>query len=237
MMLVNVQLFIENVGVGASVGTKKRSVTSMTDALSGDVMDKIRHKRESRSRRSVNASALIKTFLDVYKYPDVPMNLIQFVSDVIGVFGYGKEPRTVTQLKQQFDDVEEQIEVIKETVEQQAWMMKRHSTPRMPCRKKNFGEYSYYFILLFLSRKLFHDIVTKLEKVVPKLNISKANFFGKLLIYFHKQVYEVAFRQVQVTQTATKHRRIRATRPTGRAIVGICPSTKSCSGFGHFGST
>ena len=130
---------IENVGLGASGGIKKRSVTLETS--SGDLMDNIRPRRTLRTRRSVNASALIQAFLDVYQYPDVPMNLIQFVNDIFGVFGHGKEPRTVTQLKQQFDDVEEQIEVIREAVEQQAWMMKQHSTPRPPCRKKNSGEY------------------------------------------------------------------------------------------------
>jgi hypothetical protein len=140
-MILNVQLLNENVGLGASGGIKKRSVTSET--LSGDLMDSIRIRRKLRTRRSVNASALIEAFLDVYKYPDVPMNLIQLVNDIFGVFGFGKEPRTVTQLKQQFDDVEGQIEVIRETVEQQAWMMKQHSTPRPPCRKKNSSEYSY----------------------------------------------------------------------------------------------
>jgi hypothetical protein len=132
---------IENVGLGASGGIKKRSVRSETS--SGDLMDNIRPRRTLRNRRSVNASALIQAFLDVYKYPDVPMNLIQFVNDIFGVFGHGKEPRTVTQLKQQFDDVEEQMEVIKETVEEQALMMKQHSTPRPPCRKKNSGKSSY----------------------------------------------------------------------------------------------
>jgi hypothetical protein len=146
MMILNVQLLIENVGLGAGGGIKKRSVTSNSDASSDDLMDNIRTRRTLRTRRSLNASTLIQTFLNLYKYPDVPMNLIQFVSDIFGVFGFGKEPRTVTQIKQQFDDVEEQIEGIRETVEQQAWMMKQHSTPRPPCRKKNSGEYSYHLL-------------------------------------------------------------------------------------------
>jgi hypothetical protein len=151
MMILNVQLFIGNVGLGASGGIKKRSVTSDSDASSGGLMDNIWTRRKLRNRRSVNASALIEAFLDVYQYPDVPMNLIQFVNDIFGVFGFGKEPRTVTQLKQQFDDVEGQIEVIRDTIEQQAWMMKQHSTPRPPCRKKNSGKYSYHFLIICIK--------------------------------------------------------------------------------------
>ena len=151
MMILKVQLLIENVGLGASGGKKKRSVTSDTDALSGDLMDNIRTRRKLRSRRLVNVSAVIQRFLDVYKYPDVPMNLIQLVNDIFGVFGFGKEPRTVTQLEQQFDDVEGQIEVIRDTIEQQAWMMKQHSAPRPPCRKKNSGEYSYHFLIICIK--------------------------------------------------------------------------------------